>query len=302
MKVKGYAAGGVLGLCLLTLAQSQDLTAFGINAAAQAAGEVNTAAAVTGGEQALWADRPLPLTLQVGVERPVTFPAPVRLGIPTTLTDKLRTQSVAGTVHWLAQEPFGTTRIQARALSTGRTYLLDLRAVAEGGEVMPLTIIDPGLADALQPPAPPTDQPPATEAAEAVIDPATDDSPPTYDYVTLTRFAAQQLYAPERLLTRLSLPGVTRVPVRRQAPDLYRGGAVTAEPLTAWTDGTLHITAVRLSNQTDQAVTLDPRDLRGRWLARALLVSELAPRNDALGRDRAVVFLLSPLPFAEALP
>jgi hypothetical protein len=125
-------------------------------------------------------------------------------------------------------------------------------------------------------------------------------APASYDYVTLTRFAVQQLYTPERLLPRLQLPELTRVPVRRQAVPLYRGGALLTEPYVAWTDGQLYVTAVKLSNTTARRLIVDPRNLRGRWLARTVLYAEMEPQGDALGRDQSFVFLLSPLPFDEA--
>ena len=113
------------------------------------------------------------------------------------------------------------------------------------------------------------------------------------------RFAYQQLYAPARLLPRLALDGVSRVPVRRSAPGLYRGGALRAEPYVAWSAGRLYVTAVRLANTSSRTVIIDPRELRGRWLARALLYTELRPRGDIYGRDQGFVVLISPQPFQD---
>ena len=120
---------------------------------------------------------------------------------------------------------------------------------------------------------------------------------PQYGYVTLTRFAAQQLYAPARLLEEL--PGVTRVPVKREPVALVRGNAVEAVPLVAWRAGDLHLTAARLTNKTGRSQTLDPRNLRGRWLTAAFQHN----RMHAVGSeaDRTVVYLISDRPFAASL-
>ena len=280
-----------------------DLSAFGIPPGAlpvaNLAGETDT-------RRVYWNNRAISITLQVGVERQVRFPAGIRLGIPGKLENQLRSQSVDGTVHWLAYEPFETTRVQVRELQSGRTYLLDLSAVAEGGGVMPLEILDGTHAADYYSSSP--DVPSAVSPEDELMGPATASSEEpvtplatgTYDYVSLTRFAIQQLYAPERLLARLSLPGVSRVPVRQTALPLYRGGALRAEPYVAWTDGRYYITAVKLSNLTAQSVLIDPRHLRGQWLARTLLNARVLPYGDALGRDQSIVFLLSPVPFAEA--
>ena len=120
---------------------------------------------------------------------------------------------------------------------------------------------------------------------------------PSYGYVTLTRFAAQQLYAPARLLK--DLPGVVRVPVKRKKVPLVRGAAVTAEPLVAWRAGDLYLTAVKLTNRTDRALTLDPRTLRGDWLTAAFQHNRLLPKGDE--SDTTALYLISKRPFAASL-
>ena len=116
---------------------------------------------------------------------------------------------------------------------------------------------------------------------------------PSYGYVTLTRFAAQQLYAPARLLR--DLPGVVRVPVARNEVALVRGASVRAEPLVAWRAGDLYLTAVKLTNRTDRALTLDPRTLRGAWLSASFQHNRLLPKGDE--SDTTAVYLISARPF-----
>ena len=118
-----------------------------------------------------------------------------------------------------------------------------------------------------------------------------------YGYVTLTRFAAQQLYAPARLLNEL--PGVVRVPVKREPVALVRGAAFEAVPLIAWRAGDRFVTAVTLTNTTRYPQILDPRTLRGDWFTATFQHNRVhAPGSEA---DRTVVYLISARPFAASL-
>ena len=118
-----------------------------------------------------------------------------------------------------------------------------------------------------------------------------------WNYVTLTRFAAQQLYAPERLTRQ---PGsLFRAPVSLAAVPLMRGGHIEATPLVAWRGGSYYVTAVRLNNLTGGTVDLDPRDLRGGWLTATFQHAFLRARG--LDSDNTAVYLVSSQPFNETL-
>ena len=232
-------------------------------------------------ERILWQKTPIELTLSVGKEQRVDFPGPVRIGLPAALQPILRVQSVAGTLYLLAHQPFEPTRVMVRAIEGGAVYLLDLSADNKSTPTAAIQIFDPEL-----------------EQSELSSDPA-EPSPtfPTYGYVALTRFAAQQLYAPARLLR--DLPGVVRVPVRRAAVPLIHGGQVAAEPLVAWRAGNLYLTAVKLKNSTSNPVTLDPRTLRGNWLTATFQHNRLHGAGDEA--DTTVAYLISARPFETAL-
>ncbi len=237
--------------------------------------------AVTIPERITWQKTPIRLALTVGTEQRVDFPGPVKVGVPATIQAVLRVQSVAGTVYLLAHQPFEPTRVLVRTIDSGAVYLLDLSARDAGGASPPIEIRDPEAGGS---------EPVANHAEQSA-------GLPAYGYVALTRFAAQQLYAPARLLK--GLPGVVRVPVRRGAVSLLRGGQVMAEPWVAWRAGDLYVTAVKLTNQAEQAVTLDPRALRGDWLTVAFQHNRLLPRGDEA--DTTAVYLISARPFEASL-
>ena len=231
-------------------------------------------------ERVIWNKAPISLSLPIGSERTVTFPGNVRVGIPPVLADALRTQSAAGTVYWLARKPFPPTRVQIQEVESGRVYLLDLRAESDSAGTVPVEVTVPRSA-------------PADTAARAL---ATNTE--RADYVSLTRFAAQQMYAPKRLLRNPR--GMHRVRLR-SAPTLalMRGGAIEATPLASWRGGDLYVTAVKLRNVTRSPIVLDPRALRGQWLAATLQHSRLFAHGDEA--NTTCVYLISARPFEESL-
>ena len=236
-------------------------------------------------ERIAWRKVPIGITLSVGDERLLHFPEPVKVGLPPTLQGQLRVQSIEGTQYARAQTSFEATRVLVQGLESGQMYVLDLSAVISGGSTAAITIHRPDEAGPALATQTPTDS----------IDPTPWASP--YGYATLTRFAAQQLYAPVRLAA--PLPGVVRVPVRRDPVPLLRGGTVHAEPLIAWRSGTHYLTAVQLINTADAPVVLDPRQLRGQWLTATFQHNRLHSAGSEA--DRTVVYLIADRPFADAL-
>ncbi len=249
-------------------------------------------------ERIVWDRTPLGIMLPVGQERQVTFPAPVEVGMPAGLADVVRTQVVAGTVYWLAKKDFTPQRIPVRDTATGQIYLVDLSARASASPapvIIALALTDPtsagfGLTGGSTGPAA---GPAAGPAGESAAPPKI----PTYDYATLTRFASQSLYAPRRLAP--ALPGVFRTPVDERPVNLVRGESIQATPLIAWRSGKLHVTAVRLRNRGASSVILDPRSLRGLWLAATFQHARLLPRGDEA--DTTAVYLISAKPFEHAV-
>lgn len=235
------------------------------------------AASTEGAERIAWTKTPIAIELAVGTERLVHFPGSIKVGVPPQLQGVVRVQSIAGTAYLLANQPFASTRVIVRAVGEGQVYLLDLSANATSASNAPVEIFLPD------------------EARSAGSDAESESQAfPQYGYVTLTRFAAQQLYAPARLLEEL--PGVVRVPVKREAVGLVRGDRVEAVPLIAWRAGDLYVTAVKLTNKTARPQTLDPRTLRGSWLAASFQHNRLhAAGSEA---DLTVVYLISARPFA----
>ncbi len=231
-------------------------------------------------ERAEWNKVPIEVSLAVGVERQVQFPVPVKVGVPAGLATRLRVQSVSDTVYFQASAAFEPTRVVVQSRDGILTYLLDLTATVSEATTPPIQIVDPAIKAK-----------PETVAGAVECAPRS-----TIDPVALTRYAAQQLYAPARLLQGLS--GVVRVPVSAKPIDLTRGVTLTTVPVIAWRGGRFHVTAVKLTNTGHAPVELDPRSLKGDWLTATFQHNRLLAAGDEA--DTTVVYLVSARPIAAA--
>jgi integrating conjugative element protein (TIGR03749 family) len=222
-----------------------------------------------------WRNVPISIVLTVGEERVLAFPDHVQVGVPASLNaGLLRTQSTGGTVLWLARGPFAAQRVQVRLLNTGHVLLFDVTAVkapsAHGSEPIQVTF------------------------PEKAADPVS----PALTPVSLTRFAAQQLYAPRRLLSEIR--EIRRVPMGTTvAVPLYQDEDVVAEPLGSWQGGGLYVTAVKLTNRGKSRVSLDPRRLAGHFVSAAFQHNTLGSAGSI--SETTCVYLVTNRPFTASL-
>ena len=109
--------------------------------------------------------------------------------------------------------------------------------------------------------------------------------------VVLTRFAAQNLYAPLRTVE--PLPGVMRVNLRRDMDlgTLMPTLPVRALALASWRLEDQWVTAVRLTNTSAGWVTLDPRVLQGDFLTATFQHEALGPHG--VPEDTTVLYLVT---------
>ena len=235
-------------------------------------------------ERVVWRKTPISIPLVVGEERLVHFPDSVSVGLPQSLIPLLRSQSINGTLYLLARQPFETTRVMVRSETEGPMYVLDISAAPGESE----SRSSPDVQILLETPQ-------NTSAAQAESKVNNRSLPRSY--VAMTRYVAQQLYAPTRLIP--SQPGVVAIPVNGEPVDLVYGGKIEAVPVAAWKAGLQYLTAVKLTNRTRKAVVLDPRELRGAWLAATFQHNRLLPAGSEA--DTTAVYLVSDRPFDVAL-
>ena len=191
----------------------------------------------------------------------------------------------------MRRKEFPAERVQVK-LESGKIILLDVSA-KQSASCTPLEIV---LAE--------DNRLPFSEKAEAQNWQNTEEEPTqlTTTVITpiqLTRFAAQQLYAPQRLLTQSN--NIYRVPMHTQKTvDLVLDGSVMAMPLASWRGGDQFVTALLLRNNLPHELTLHPQDLCGQWQTATFFPkNELAQRGNV--KDSTTVFLVSHRPFAESL-
>ncbi len=246
-------------------------------------------------ERVMWDDQPIPLHITTGQERRVSFPSAIRYWLPDQLQSKLTVLAANGVLYLQAHQSFQATRIRVQLLPTQQLILLDVDASPAQGSIAKVIVHLP--------------------------DPITDDLNHSVDqqqrassdwYERLTRHAAQQLYAPERLLN--SDPLIERVPIEPlNVASLLRDSRLAATLLASWAGGGLYLTAITLHNTSNDSLDLyfseDTRSalpsinvaktLRGQWLAASVQHATVGPR--ATHDDSTILYVISDRPFYDRL-
>ncbi len=139
-------------------------------------------------------------------------------------------------------------------------------------------------------------------ALDAEIEEANpDDLSPTRDrdeatFIELTRYAASQMRGDFDSLPK----GVSEVlVVTGDFPGLLEGVQVLAQPLASWKRDQIYVTAVRLYNQSSEALDLNPLALKGTWLAASFEQPRLLSQGEE--DDSGIVYLISDRPFQQAM-
>ena len=219
-----------------------------------------------------WDRLPLAVPLTVGQERVLMLDEDVRVGLPSTITSKLRVQSVGGTVYLRAAEAIPPTRLQLQSVKSGDIILIDIEAL-EGSEALePVKIVA------------------QDQAADAETE--SDTAPvATPVPVVLTRYAAQNLYAPLR--TVAPLPGVRRVPLGDSIAlsNLLPTERVSIKALAVWRLGDYWVTAVKIVNRGPGKVALDPRHLQATLYAATFQHADLGITGTP--EDTTVAYLVT---------
>lgn len=257
----------------------------------------------------VYEDRPLSLAVPVKKEIRIVFPQDVNIQIPADLESKIsHLVPDSKTIYWTAKETFAPARIIATALNGGKVYVIDIAADTKN-TADDVRIEDPALAhQSSEDKAKPTSRllPSSESESETVADEA-DSAPeekPLHDpaEVVLTRFAAQTLYAPSRLIPADSRIGVASIPsIPKSFPLLQssQGERFTIEPVGAWEGFNRYITAVLIVNQTPAFLQFDPTKVRGNFTHITAQHINIGPKGSL--EDRTTLYLVSETPFAEAL-
>lgn len=220
-----------------------------------------------------WERLPLSVPLQVGAERIVFVERNVRVGMPASLSNRLRVQSAAGAVYLRANAPIEPSRLQLQDADSGELILLDIYTVDANNTTAleSIRIVE----DARPSPEPPD----------------RDESTATPIPVVLTRYAAQSLYAPLRTVE--ALLGVRQIKVPPDLPleSLLPTLPIQVKALAAWRLEEYRVTAIRLTNTSAQRIELDPRQLQGNLVSAAFQHPDLGPHGES--SDTTTVYLVT---------
>lgn len=229
-------------------------------------------------EHILWDKIPIPLTLSVAEERLIHFPEAIRL-IDSEAGDKMTILKVQDSLYLKAKQSFDNQRLLVQLMPQGEVIILNLSAQENKTVNKPIDIL-------------------VNKDKETENDFQQTANPFDFNAITLTRFAIQSLYAPQRLVT---MPAeITRTPMQtRRQINLIFGASIEARPLISWRGGDLYVTAVELTNLLNKTVIIDPRHLIGNWQTATFYpTNTLAAR---VKKESTTVFLISDRSFNDAL-
>ena len=242
----------------------------------------------TAPERVLWDKRPIQVHIQRHQERIIHFPDEVRYWLPDSLANKVTVMSANGVLYISALESFSRTRIRVQGINDQQIYLLDITA-NDGDQVSNELIV---------------------MVAKDIVNQAKNHTVRVVDdwRVRLTRYAAQQLYAPTRLLKGDS--AIKRIPIKTDLNvSLIRGRQIDAMPIASWRGGGFFVTALRLHNKQDYILSLNfdgesesaldlSKLIRGHWLTATLQHSYLGAAGGE--DDTTTLYLVSRRPFMES--
>lgn len=244
-------------------------------------------AAANAVEMMQWRRIPLSVDLHIGHERVLFINKNVRVGYPAELDGKLRIQSSGGTVYLLAKQAFASSRLQLRDVESGELILLDIQA-SKGKSLEPVALkydaVYHNSHAASSQKAPKETAPSDSTDSDAVHVRAPIP-------VTLTRYAAQLLYAPLRTVEPVA--GIRRVPLHLPASitTLLPTELISAKPLSAWRLGAYTVAAIKLQNRSRARIDLDPHELQGDFLTATFQHNWLGAAGTP--EDTTVVYLVS---------
>ena len=218
-----------------------------------------------------WDKSPIQISLPLNQDRLIHFPKAISI-VDSELAD-VSVMKVQDSLYLNAHKAFANMRLIVQMMPQGEAIVLNLSSNLESRDTTPIEIVINEVAE-------------SDEAFEQSYE---------MNPITLTRFAIQSLFSPERLL--VTPPNVTRVPMHttRQI-HFMNNAAITARPLISWQANGLYVTAIELKNDLNKTTEINPKQFLGNWQTITLF-----PTNVLSAHEITTAFVTSILPFNEAL-
>ncbi|WP_392562243.1 TIGR03749 family integrating conjugative element protein [Orbus sturtevantii] len=218
-----------------------------------------------------WDKTPIKISLHQGDERMVMLDKNISVGLPSSLQDKLRVQSLGGVLYLKSSSPFTETRLLLKDVETGEIILLDLTGEKPSKKKLETIKI---VTDA------------SSQSTDSDVKGEIEGQTPSAVNVQtlpipvlLTRYAAQSYYAPLRAVEKV--PGIKQISLSlpqtltRLLPRL----PVTVSPLSIWRLNGYEVVAIKLVNQSDNLLNLDARLLQGNFYSATFQHNTLGPNG-----------------------
>ncbi|WP_409160584.1 TIGR03749 family integrating conjugative element protein [Pectobacterium sp. B2J-2] len=221
-----------------------------------------------------WERIPLQIPLNVGQERIVFVDKNVRVGLPPSLSGKLRIQSSGGSVYLSASENFPSTRLTLQDVENGEVIILDVSAV-EGKHVRePVQVVYDGDVSSVST----NDNAKVSGSSNKTNRPSSsreeinkkERNVPASSVpipVLLTRYAAQSLYAPLRTVEPVAGIGPVSLKLPSPMTTLFPSEPVIVVPLAGWRLNNFTVVALQIRNTSSGKVIIDPRRLQGKFVS-----------------------------------
>lgn len=239
-------------------------------------------------------NKPIVVQLQKGAERMIQFGDHVQVGVTGRQEGEqlFRVQSAQGAVHILPNKAFERERVQVKRMTDGRVVLMDLVSVEAPAGTEPLEDMRVYLENEN------TIEQDVQEKQGEVANQGGKITP-----ITLTRFAAQQLYAPARL--HKVIPGISEANLNEmvnQSVRAFKGinrVRTDVKPVLAYRAGNQYVVALLVKNTTHDEVKLNYLDIN-------LPFSHATYQHHSLNRmgtagDRTILYLVNDRPLNETL-
>ncbi|WDG40846.1 TIGR03749 family integrating conjugative element protein [Pseudomonas synxantha] len=239
-----------------------------------------------------WERLPLAVPLYVDQERIIFIDQNVRVGVPRGLADSLRIQSAGGALYLRASAPIAPTRLQLQDVRTGEIILIDVTA-STAEDQLPLEPVK--IVKSISAPSRYGDD---STTSNQAVDSSNDEheqTPSSHHQtplpVVITRYAAQNLYAPLRTVE--PLPGVAQIKTQREINlnHLIPMQPVVPSLLGAWQLDDHYVTVVELRNTSSDTLKLDPRVLQADLVSATFQHHYLGPSG--LATDTTVAYLVT---------
>jgi len=239
----------------------------------------------------MWDGTPIAITLPLGKEKRLVFPANVTADVNGALNvDQLKLLNNDKSLYFTALKSFQTTRIYVTLKTTGEVLLIDLSTDEHASNVTQYIDIQKKFVK--------TNDTIPKDSADTNKSNVYKD----VTYVDLIRFAWQQVYAPERISK--NAPQYPRAPMHTQkfVSWLVYGDKVIAFPQGSWMVGKYYVTAIFLRNKYQHVTRIDLRnDLCGEWKAATLFPRSILKPYGNKEKDTTMLFLVSSRPLGENL-